>query len=185
MSGRVHFASAVVSLLAIASCAQVLGIEDSTSSIEDLCSCDQLKDAALNARCRALVNQHSGDDAFIRSFVKAGCPTCPMVSQCLKLLGASDDGATCSSDPDCASTHCCTGKCCSGCHGCTGPSPHCTPLFDQASTCLMNAHGALCPSCSTTGPLLVGDACWNCLVGMEMSTQKCETEIAACTAEGP
>jgi len=168
----------------IGACAKVLGIDDSGSSIEDLCACDQLKANDLNTQCKKLANEHNDDQKFIQDFVKAGCPSCPLVSQCLEILGAFADGVTCSSDPDCASTHCCEGgKCCSNCHACTGPAPRCTSLFENASTCLMNAHGSVCPMCPSAGPTIVGDACWGCLVGAEMSEQKCKAGIDACNAE--
>jgi hypothetical protein len=177
--------AALVGMLAlVGACAKVLGIDDSGSSIEDLCACDQLKAGDLNAQCKKLANEHNDDQKFIQDFVKAGCPSCPIVSQCLQILGASADGVVCSSDPECASTHCCDGvKCCSTCHGCTGPAPHCTSIFANTSTCLMNAHGAVCPMCPASGPTIFGDACWACLVGAETNEQKCKAGIDACNAE--
>ena len=177
---------AVLAMLFVASCAKVLGIDDSGSSIEDLCACDQLKPNDLNTRCKNLANEHNDDQKFIQEFVKAGCPSCPIVAQCLEILGASADGASCSSDPDCASTHCCEGgKCCTDCHVCTGAAPRCTSLFETVSTCLVNAHAAVCPMCSAGGPTIFGDACWACLAAADDNEQKCKTGIDACKAEAP
>lgn len=150
-------------------CAQILGVADAPSTLDDFCRCDALRSVA--EECRAYAETHRRDAAFLRAFVDAGCADCTNVASCYERLGAAADGSTCSSDGGCASQRCCYSggarACCSTCRACSSsaasPAPHCTGLFDALHDCLVTKL-AECPSeCGPEGPTAYEDPCFVCL----------------------